>query len=75
MINSLRKAGKLEQLSEDELLFACVERGIDVDVTADLAAGLNFHEERRQLLGQWLQLTDGKDGSGSGGSGWRLSWL
>lgn len=57
----LRRAGKLEQLSEDELLLACVERGIDVDVTADLAAGLNFHEERRQLLGQWLQLTDGKD--------------
>lgn len=59
----LRKEGKLAQLSEDELLLACVDRGIDVDVTAQLASGLNYHEERRRLLGQWLQLTDGKDES------------
>ena len=57
----LRKGGNLEQLSEEELLLACVDRGIDVDVTAELASGRNFHADRRQLLGQWLRLTDGKD--------------
>lgn len=57
----LRKAGKLKGLSEDELLHACLERGIDVDTTADLAAGRNYHRRRRHLLEQWLQLTDGKD--------------
>ena len=57
----LRKAGKLKQLSEDELSLACVDRGIDVDVTAELVSGQDFHETRRRLLGQWLQLTDGKD--------------
>lgn len=59
----LRKAGKVEHLSEDELLLACVDRGIDVDVTAELVSGRNFHEDRRRLLGLWLQLTDGKDES------------
>ncbi|SPN97751.1 uncharacterized protein DNG_01265 [Cephalotrichum gorgonifer] len=57
----LRKAGKLKDLSEDELLLACAERGIDVDVTAELAAGKNFHHDRRRLLNRWLELTDGKD--------------
>ncbi|KAL2113681.1 hypothetical protein VUR80DRAFT_2903 [Thermomyces stellatus] len=57
----LRKAGTLEQLSEDELLLACVDRGIDVNVTTELASGQNFHDDRRRLLRNWLQLTDGKD--------------
>ncbi|MBE3049892.1 hypothetical protein IMZ48_46825 [Candidatus Bathyarchaeota archaeon] len=57
----LRKGGDLKQLSEEELLLASVDRGIDVDVTAELASGRNFHADRRQLLGQWLRLTDGKD--------------
>lgn len=58
----LREAGKLDELSEDELLLACVDRGIDVDVTPELASERKFQADmRRLLLSQWLQLTDGKD--------------
>ncbi|KEZ40721.1 hypothetical protein SAPIO_CDS8662 [Scedosporium apiospermum] len=57
----LRKAGKLSQLSAEELMRACSERGIDLEPSLEEADERKKEHERRRLLEQWLRLTDAQE--------------